>query len=71
MNSQNWTEPSELNAIFSLLKVTMSVLSGCSQGHQGEHRAGAETSGPKMRVCDFAVVQKRGMVFHMMIHLLF
>lgn len=71
MNSQNWTEPSELNAFFSLLKVTMSVLSGCSHGHQGEHRAGAETSGPRTKVCDFALVQKRGRVFPMMIHLLF
>lgn len=70
-NSENWTEPSELNAIFSLLAVTMAVLSGCSCGHQEEHTAEAKTSGPERRICDFAVVQKKGRLLLMMVHLLF
>lgn len=71
MNSQNWTVPSELNAIFFSTESYNECTSGCSHGHQRKHRAGAKTSGPKMRVCDFAVVQKRGRMFYMVIHLLF
>lgn len=66
--SESWTEPSELNEIFYLLEVTMIVLSGCSCGHQEGDRAEAKISGPE--VCDFAVVQKKGRVLHMMVHLL-